>query len=192
MDKETTDRALYAASQPLSVAQRPKVPAIPPDGIVERLRERAKTAREEGTGTADGDAYHFEGAANEIERLQNALKPFAAVAESDIGQDETDVDIFQPMRSGYNREPLITVGDLRRASQVTSTQEKAAAPDQYEFPYQQTFEAIAAATEIYPSKEQALGLSISVKKFQETFNGHRDRRPLTALSVSATQPGGSK
>jgi hypothetical protein len=48
--------------------------------------------------------------------LREALKPFAAVAEYDIGQDETDADIFQPMRSGYNRAPLITVGDMRRAA----------------------------------------------------------------------------
>jgi hypothetical protein len=56
----------------------------------------------------------------EIEPLRSALKPFAAVAESDIGRDETDADIFQPMRSGYNREPLITVGDMRRAASALS------------------------------------------------------------------------
>lgn len=38
--------------------------------IVESLRERAKAAREENTGTADGDAIHFEEAAREIEGLR--------------------------------------------------------------------------------------------------------------------------
>jgi len=56
----------------------------------------------------------------EIDQLRAALAPFAAVAESDIGQDETDTDIFQPVRSGFNRAPLITVGDMRRALAVTS------------------------------------------------------------------------
>lgn len=59
-------------------------------------------------------------AAREIDRLRAALAPFAAVAESDIGQDETDADIFQPFRSGYNRAPLITVGDMRRAASAVS------------------------------------------------------------------------
>lgn len=53
---------------------------------------------------------------NEVDELRKALAPFAAVAEADIGQDETDADIFQPMRSGYNRAPLITVGDMRCAA----------------------------------------------------------------------------
>lgn len=52
---------------------------------------------------------------NEVDELRDALAPFAAVAESDIGQDETDTDIFRPIRSGHNRAPLITVGDMRRA-----------------------------------------------------------------------------
>ena len=42
------------------------------DDIVERLRERAKFARAEGTGTSLGDALHFESAAAEIERLRAA------------------------------------------------------------------------------------------------------------------------
>jgi hypothetical protein len=50
----------------------------------------------------------------------------------------------------------------------------------YEFPYQQTFDAIAAATELYLSKDRAFGLSISVRKFQEAFNNHRDKRALAA------------
>lgn len=46
-----------------------------------------------------------------------ALEPFAAVAENDIGETEADADRFIPMRS-YNRAPQITVGDMRRARAV--------------------------------------------------------------------------
>jgi hypothetical protein len=45
------------------------------DDLVSRLRERAKVAREEMTGTSLGDALHFEDAANEIERLRGAATP---------------------------------------------------------------------------------------------------------------------
>jgi hypothetical protein len=62
---------------------------------------------------------------NQVDDLHKALEPFAAVATSDIGQDETDADIFQPMNSGYNKAPRITVGDMRRAaSMVTRPHEK--------------------------------------------------------------------
>lgn len=42
--------------------------------IVYRLRERASVARCENTGTALGDAVHFEEAADEITRLRAALE----------------------------------------------------------------------------------------------------------------------
>jgi hypothetical protein len=45
--------------------------------------------------------------------LREALEPFAAVAEHDIGEGEADIDLFRPMN--HNRAPLLTVGDLRRA-----------------------------------------------------------------------------
>ncbi|MBA3670387.1 MAG: hypothetical protein H0W71_10080 [Sphingomonas sp.] len=43
-----------------------------------------------------------------------ALKPFAQIAEHDIGADEADQDTYRPMRSN-NRVPPVSVGDLRRA-----------------------------------------------------------------------------
>lgn len=42
----------------------------PPVDIVQKLRERANFAREEHTGTADADAWHFDNAADEIDRLR--------------------------------------------------------------------------------------------------------------------------
>lgn len=52
----------------------------------------------------------------EVERLREALKPFAAVAENDIGDSETDCDLFRPVTSRYAKAPLLTVGDFRQAS----------------------------------------------------------------------------
>ncbi|TCN48058.1 hypothetical protein EV665_102587 [Shinella granuli] len=50
----------------------------------------------------------------EVAELRKALRPFAAVAEHDIGDDETDEELFRPM-SSHNRAPRLIVGDLRRA-----------------------------------------------------------------------------
>jgi hypothetical protein len=49
-----------------------------------------------------------------IETLTAALEPFAAVAEHDIGTDETAEDFFVPMRE-YNRVERLRVGDMRLA-----------------------------------------------------------------------------
>lgn len=43
-----------------------------PVDIVQKLRERAGFARQDHTGTADADAWHFDAAADEIERLREA------------------------------------------------------------------------------------------------------------------------
>ena len=47
-----------------------------------------------------------------------ALAPFAAVAEHDIGESESDTDLFRPMSAKHARAPLLTVGDLRRAGTI--------------------------------------------------------------------------
>lgn len=48
--------------------------------IVERLLERAKTAREENTGTALGDAVHFEEAARQLKILKEQRNAWQKVA----------------------------------------------------------------------------------------------------------------
>lgn len=53
-----------------------------------------------------------------VKALEAALVPFACVAENDIAEDESDRDIFRPMRSGHNRAALLKVGDLRRAAAI--------------------------------------------------------------------------
>lgn len=47
-------------------------------------------------------------------QLLEWLKPFALVAERDIGEDEDDADLFCPIHN--NHAPRLTVGDFRRAS----------------------------------------------------------------------------
>ncbi len=54
----------------------------------------------------------------EATRLRGALEPFAAVLDADVGVDEADDDIFQPMQSQYNRAPKLTVGHFRAARQA--------------------------------------------------------------------------
>lgn len=54
-------------------------------------------------------------AAEHIKQLRDALRPFAEVAKHNIGDDESDDDVFRPMRSQYAVAPVISVGALRRA-----------------------------------------------------------------------------
>lgn len=51
-----------------------------------------------------------------VDGLVEALRPFALVAEHDIGEDESDFDLFKSL--SYNHAPRITVGDIRRAHQA--------------------------------------------------------------------------
>ena len=49
-----------------------------------------------------------------VRRLEEALKPFAEIAQYDIGNSEANDDLFRPMMFN-NRGPLLTVGMFRRA-----------------------------------------------------------------------------
>ena len=52
----------------------------------------------------------------ENERLREALRPFADVADLDIGDDEDDDDIFWPISNArYSMAGRLRVGDLRKA-----------------------------------------------------------------------------
>lgn len=55
-----------------------------------------------------------EAAEAEAARLREALEPFVAVVENDIGENEEDADLFRPMNA-YNRAPRLTVGHFRKA-----------------------------------------------------------------------------
>lgn len=56
----------------------------------------------------------------ENERLRGALEPFAAVADVDIGEDETDEDFFRPANRDYAKAPPIMVGHMRAARAALS------------------------------------------------------------------------
>src|SRR5690606_8454206 len=51
----------------------------------------------------------------ELAEAHRVIEPFAEVAEWDIGESETNEDIFRPMDGRYAVVKRITVGDLRRA-----------------------------------------------------------------------------
>lgn len=101
-------------------------------GLVERLRDRAESYRmggpssehtaaildEAATALASERAAHTE-TKREMEEALNALEPFAAVAEHDIGEDETDDDIFWPISNArYSMSGRLRVGHLRAARRV--------------------------------------------------------------------------
>ena len=54
------------------------------DDLVKSLRDRAISAREEGTMTAKVDAIHFEKSADRIEELEAKLAKVVAIAEDAI------------------------------------------------------------------------------------------------------------
>lgn len=64
-------------------------------------------------------------------------------------------------------------------SLTKGTGEAGEAVPNYEFPYQQTFDAICAAIDIHGVPKSA---GVSVRKFQEAFNSHRDKRALTPVT----------
>lgn len=59
---------------------------------------------------------HIEALKSENAQLREVLEPFAAVAEHDIGDDETDDDIFWPISNArYSMSGRLRVGHLRAA-----------------------------------------------------------------------------
>lgn len=55
----------------------------------------------------------------QLAEARKALEPFAAVAEHDIGDDETDDDIFWPISNArYSMSGRLRVGHLRAASRA--------------------------------------------------------------------------
>lgn len=80
--------------------------------IVTELKERAQSYREGGPSSAH-TADMLERAALEIEYLRFVGIPFARVAACDIGDSETDEELFAPMLRN-NTVPRLTVGDFRK------------------------------------------------------------------------------
>ena len=61
-----------------------------------------------------------ESAEAKLAEAVKVMEPFSHVAENDIGEDETDGDLFKPM-SRYNHVPRLTVGDLRAAARLIAS-----------------------------------------------------------------------
>ena len=114
-DNDGMVRSSSSATTPCHCAKAE--PAVP-DDVAEMIRRARATPLYEGSGEdsslAEDMADALEAQAAELARMREALGPFAAVAEHDIGDDETDGEAFRPMQF-VNRAPKLTVGDLRRA-----------------------------------------------------------------------------
>ena len=100
---------------------------------IERLTQERDEAREARDATRDGArvntaairkavelAQEYKSRADDAEakvaKLREVLRPFGDVAEHDIGDDETEADMFRPTLC--NHAPRLSVGDLRRARAV--------------------------------------------------------------------------
>ena len=76
-----------------------------------------------GASTLEAAETHSAALARALEEAKEALRPFARIAEADIGEDEADEDTFRVMSRQYARAPLLTVGDLRRARSLLAPKE---------------------------------------------------------------------
>ena len=56
-----------------------------------------------------------------LEEAEGALEPFALVAEYDIGDSESDEDIFRPMDGRNSIAGLVRVGHLRAARRTLAS-----------------------------------------------------------------------
>lgn len=81
--------------------------------VEEALRQSA--ARAEAEARISALEAEREALRAECARKDEALRPFARIAEHDIGETETDTDLYRPMQPQNARAPLPTAGDFRRA-----------------------------------------------------------------------------
>lgn len=97
---------------------------------VEKLRaevefQRNRAERAETLWKADINSWHKTEA--RLAKAVEVLRPFADVADHDIGSDEADSDTFRPM-TNHNIAAKITVGDMRRARTFLESLSKGAQP----------------------------------------------------------------
>lgn len=96
------------------------------DQLVRRLRWRSSLRGDYGQHEAALDAEAaslITSLAARVEALEAVLEPFAAVAEHDIGDDETDDDIFWPISNArYSMSGRLRVGHLRAARRAREAQ----------------------------------------------------------------------
>ena len=92
-DQESWDDARKALPRLQNLLNAPLSPVQASD-LVRRLRERAKAAREEMTGTALGDALHFEEAADELELLLALPQPAQAPAATNDLKEQIAINLW--------------------------------------------------------------------------------------------------
>lgn len=91
---------------------------------LDRFLSLSDARSDENLTVAVTNAFQLAQSKARVAVLENALEPFAKVAEHDIGDSEDDDDQFRPVGGGHNAAPLITVGDVRAAvAALTPTKE---------------------------------------------------------------------
>lgn len=80
------------------------------ENMVSEIAENLGVAADEGDVLIGIDALKAR-----VEKLEEALRPFAAVCEHDIGLSEASDELFKPMSSQNARAPLLRVGHFRDA-----------------------------------------------------------------------------
>lgn len=93
--------------------------------IEQRLREAGDEMRAENQNgwpvVCDMAADEIASLRSKLEEAEGALEPFALVAEYDIGDSESDEDIFRPMDGRNSVSGLVRVGHLRAARRTLAS-----------------------------------------------------------------------
>lgn len=124
------------------------------------------------------DNYHINGHVNLLALADAVLRlgqPPAAPVETPPDWKQDQAETSRLPKSSVERRDRI-----QRALDEGAPVETA--NGQYDFPYNRTFQAIAAATSVYAG---GVGVSVSVKAFQEAFNSFPDGKPLCRSSAGS-------
>ena len=96
--------------------------------LIDWLRHKT-TMRRAAFGEPGLAGCRYDEAANEIERLRSALKPFAECAEA-WDHDTADLNVQLLAYDDNKPAPALSVADFRRARELLSTVEQSLPPDE--------------------------------------------------------------
>lgn len=90
--------------------------AMLPKGDINKMETDPYATIREQRARAEAAERERDEARALLDEAVKALEPFTNVAESDIGEDEFDDDVFRPITASNARAELINVGHLRVAA----------------------------------------------------------------------------
>jgi hypothetical protein len=103
--------------------QTDEVRPLYPSSAIARLTSLLTTATDEFAALRDASTKEVARLTALLAEADEVVKPFALVAEHDIGETEDDMDKFHPMDSLYARAPVIRVRHLRAARRYQQKRE---------------------------------------------------------------------